>query len=216
MHSLLIISFHQEGRNLALADYEHKVSPFDLAQLDATEDGGIDKIRELQAFATRKPTEGPKNLIIIKEAQHLSLEAQNALLKTLEEPPLYTQIILTVSTAEALLPTVVSRCERLYQNLAPAQAQDSPDWTALKTVLKSSDAQIINHLEKLDLGDWVKLWHRLFQAKVNQEETLEELTLSQVKRYLAKLATLHQWSQENSNPKLIHLVAALNTPKIKS
>jgi hypothetical protein len=52
--------------------------------------------------------------IIIYPAQQLTLPAQNALLKTLEEPPLYVQIYLIIKNQDQLLPTILSRCEVKY------------------------------------------------------------------------------------------------------
>jgi DNA polymerase III delta prime subunit len=59
-------------------------------------------------------------LVIINDAENLTLEAQNALLKTIEEPAESTLIILTVEGTQGLLPTVLSRCEAVY--FAPVTA----------------------------------------------------------------------------------------------
>ncbi|MCG2685999.1 hypothetical protein L6258_01350 [Candidatus Parcubacteria bacterium] len=74
---------------------------------------GIDQVRDLGKFLSRKPFAAPQKAGIIPEAGDLTTEAQNALLKTLEEPPAHSQIILTTRGAAALLPTVVSRCQVL-------------------------------------------------------------------------------------------------------
>ncbi|SNX53854.1 DNA polymerase III subunit delta' [Thermoanaerobacterium sp. RBIITD] len=58
-----------------------------------------------------KPYNSLKKVFIIKEAEKMTEQAQNSILKTLEEPPLYGLFILTASKMEGLLPTVVSRCE---------------------------------------------------------------------------------------------------------
>ena len=60
-----------------------------------------------------KPYKGPYKVYIIKEAQDLSIEAQSAMLKTMEEPPEYAVIILLVNTDSLLLPTIRSRCETI-------------------------------------------------------------------------------------------------------
>lgn len=81
--------------------------------LDATVDGSIEKVRELQKFLhLRVPgADVIKRAVIIEHAEVLGREAQNALLKTLEEPPKDTIIICTVANRQELLPTVWSRLQ---------------------------------------------------------------------------------------------------------
>lgn len=71
---------------------------------------GIEKIRDLKEWSSFKPSEGKVKVAIIIEAQTLTTEAQNALLKTLEEPPKGTIIILSAPDKQNLLNTVTSRC----------------------------------------------------------------------------------------------------------
>ena len=74
---------------------------------------GIDQVREIQRMVGLKPYEGRYRVFIFDGAEHLSDEAANSLLKTLEEPP--QQVVLLLLTADwgALLPTIVSRCHQL-------------------------------------------------------------------------------------------------------
>ncbi len=74
---------------------------------------GIDQIREIEKATYLPPFEGKCRVIIIEDADLLSQEAGNGLLKTLEEPPPSVVFILVASDEEALLPTVVSRCQRV-------------------------------------------------------------------------------------------------------
>ena len=60
-----------------------------------------------------KPYQGPYKVYIIDRADLMTVEAQNALLKTIEEPPQYTVIMLLTENADLLLPTVTSRCVML-------------------------------------------------------------------------------------------------------
>jgi DNA polymerase-3 subunit delta' len=73
----------------------------------------IEQIRELQQSIAFKPYEARWRVILIDRAEQLTREAANALLKTLEEPPPGTMIILSAITIETLPPTVVSRCQRI-------------------------------------------------------------------------------------------------------
>ncbi len=68
------------------------------------------QIRQLIAAAQRKPYEGPVKVLVVDEAHRMNASAANALLKTLEEPPPGTVIILTAAMLGALPQTVVSRC----------------------------------------------------------------------------------------------------------
>lgn len=61
-----------------------------------------------------KPYYGPKKIYIINDCEKMTVQAQNALLKTLEEPPAYGVIILLTTNVEALLPTILSRCVVLH------------------------------------------------------------------------------------------------------
>lgn len=72
----------------------------------------IEQIREINQFLSRPPLEAERGVIIIQESQTLNEGAANALLKTLEEPGRATLILLAPSV-EALLPTLVSRCQRI-------------------------------------------------------------------------------------------------------
>ena len=74
---------------------------------------GIDQVRSLQGALTLSALRGRPKIAIVDEAQALTPEAQNAFLKTLEEPPGNTIVILVARNAGALLPTVRSRCQRI-------------------------------------------------------------------------------------------------------
>jgi len=73
---------------------------------------GIDEIRELRKTVSIKPTER-KRIIAIAEADKLTQEAANSLLKLLEEPPESTHFVLTTARPNTLLPTIISRCQEV-------------------------------------------------------------------------------------------------------
>jgi DNA polymerase-3 subunit delta' len=73
----------------------------------------IDQVRELQRRLRLHPVRARHKVAIFDEAHRLNLAAQNALLKTLEEPPGATLLILVASNVGSLLPTVLSRCQRV-------------------------------------------------------------------------------------------------------
>lgn len=65
------------------------------------------------------PYIGPYKIYIMNEAEKMTVQAQNALLKTLEEPPSYALILLLTTSVEAMLPTIVSRCVNLSMRPVP-------------------------------------------------------------------------------------------------
>lgn len=86
------------------------IDPLDIKEMDVEVGGNITEVRKIIHSVSLKPYKSSHKAIIIHSAQLLSPEAQNALLKTLEEPPLDTLIILTTPDRELLLPTIQSRC----------------------------------------------------------------------------------------------------------
>ena len=74
----------------------------------------IDQIRDLQKELAYRPYEAPRKACIIDGADRLNPAAGNALLKTLEEPPGNALIILLTAHVGAVLPTILSRCQRLH------------------------------------------------------------------------------------------------------
>lgn len=75
---------------------------------------GIKDIREqLVDDVEIRPYSGPYKIYIINDAQKMTLQAQNALLKTIEEPPIYAIILLLTDNPDAFLPTITSRCVTL-------------------------------------------------------------------------------------------------------
>ncbi len=83
---------------------------------------GVDVIREFVIDkVARTPQRGRAKVFIIKEADVLNVEAQNALLKTLEEPPGATYLILLVAGLDYLLPTAQSRCQVVRFQALPSE-----------------------------------------------------------------------------------------------
>ena len=81
----------------------------------------IDQIRDAIERSAYRPFEGRRRVVIVDDADAVNEEAQNALLKTLEEPPAASTFVLVTSRPDVLLPTVRSRCQRLrFGRLSPA------------------------------------------------------------------------------------------------
>ena len=73
----------------------------------------IDQVRDVIERSVYRPFEGRRRVVIVDEADAMASEAQNALLKTLEEPPASSMFVLVTCRPDVLLPTVRSRCQRL-------------------------------------------------------------------------------------------------------
>lgn len=79
----------------------------------------IEDIRDLKSFLANKPYYGPYQIAIIDNAEQMTIEASNAVLKTLEEPSRSTLLILITSKPKYLLKTICSRCQEIrFQSLA--------------------------------------------------------------------------------------------------
>lgn len=75
---------------------------------------GVDDIRvQINQDIAIKPYSSPYKIYLVDEAEKMNVQAQNALLKTIEEPPAYGVILLLTTNADAFLPTILSRCIRL-------------------------------------------------------------------------------------------------------
>jgi DNA polymerase-3 subunit gamma/tau len=97
---------------------------FDLIELDAASNRGIDEIRNLREKASFAPAGGADayKVYLVDEVHMLTEPAFNALLKTLEEPPAHVIFVLATTEAHKVPPTVVSRCQRFDFRRIPLSA----------------------------------------------------------------------------------------------
>ncbi len=91
---------------------------------------GIEQIRELRHLAMIKPLEG-RRMIIIAEADRMTVQAANSLLKLLEEPPETMHLILTASQVNSMLPTILSRCQEIRFGPLP---DNDIEWTLVEKI----------------------------------------------------------------------------------
>lgn len=91
---------------------------------------GVDEVRNIINEVYKKPFEGDKKVIIIYEGNKLTIQAQNALLKTIEEPPEGVHIIILCESLELILDTIKSRCE-IYK-LTPLTKKELYDYIIMK------------------------------------------------------------------------------------
>ena len=120
----------------------------------------IGQIRELQKQIIYEPLEASRKIYILADTERMNPEAENCLLKTLEEPPAASVLILLTSNIQALLPTTRSRCQILQFHPMPTQAlaeilvnkfSVAPDQAT--TLAIAADGAIGKALTQLEKGD---------------------------------------------------------------
>lgn len=84
----------------------------DIIEMDAASNNGVDDIRSIKDEISFLPTSSKYRVYIIDEVHMLSTGAFNALLKTLEEPPVHVKFILATTEPQKLPATIISRCQR--------------------------------------------------------------------------------------------------------
>ena len=87
-------------------------SILDIVELDAASNTGVDNVRELKEEAVFSPAAAKKRVYIIDEVHMLSMQAFNALLKIIEEPPEHLMFVLATTELQKVPATILSRCQR--------------------------------------------------------------------------------------------------------
>jgi DNA polymerase III subunit gamma/tau len=93
---------------LAIREGQH----LDVVEIDAASHGGVDDARDLREKAPTAPVQGREKVYIIDEAQRLSREAFDALLKVFEEPPPGVRFVLATTEPHKMPATIIGRCQR--------------------------------------------------------------------------------------------------------
>ena len=136
----------------------------------------IDQIRELQERIYEKPIASNKKVFVINDSDKMTEEAQNGLLKTLEEPPEYAVIILIATNENKLLNTIKSRClkigfsgisdEEIKRYIEKNNIMEVPSDSILK-LCSGSLGRLINISENLDLYKQIEtMTEELFTGKI--------------------------------------------------
>lgn len=169
---------------------ERGVNPIDI-NLNVYEKAmGIEDVRNIQKAILLKPFRGKTKAVIIDAYEDITPEAQNALLKILEEPPSNTIIAIITSKKELFLPTIISRCKVIVlQEKEIKLTQDD---------LSQCEATL-NVLLNGRIGDKLKIAQDIAQAKGNAAEWLKKAAVF-VKDKLTK---------ESSNLKYLNFLKEL-------
>ena len=162
----------------------------------------IEQIRNLQKRIQEKPVISNKKVYIINDAHLMTQEAQNCLLKTLEEPPEFATIVLIGSNETQFLPTIKSRCtimhfnkiekEELQKYLLENYGLNNISENMIEVfqgsigkAIQLKDKQekymhletIINQIEKINLIDLLNQCQSLYQAKEEIDEILDYINI---------------------------------------
>jgi len=126
----------------------------DVIEIDGASNRGIDEIRALRENVKFSPTQGKYKIYIIDEVHQITPDGFNALLKTLEEPPEFVKFIFATTHPQKVMPTIISRCQRMDFRRIPVieiisqlekiihQEKAAVDKDVLFAVAKSSDGSL--------------------------------------------------------------------------
>lgn len=172
MQSVLISSKNrQKGREEALKIFKDlKIDKFDIFIFEQEKAIGIQDIREIQQKIYLAPFKGDYKGVLIDATPGITVEAQNALLKTLEEPPESTIIIVQAQSSDELLPTILSRC-KVYKISSQKKYSDT-----------SKFLKILN--SENGIGERLKLAQDLSKDKNKALDFLEKLILTERKKLI--------------------------------
>ncbi len=182
----------------------------------------IDQIRAIEHLAVYRPLIGSHKICLIDEADTMTLEAANALLKTLEDPPGHCLFLLISSRPEHLLPTIRSRCIAVRFSPLPIDAIES--YLQSQLSMKSPDATLVasctegrlGHALDLDPEDLqVKLrqyWALLFGDQLSSTTHIFDISESLVKSNQV-LEAIH-WFQRGLRDLLLLSLETSNTPML--
>lgn len=144
---------------------------------EKTESIKIDEIREMQIKIAEKPIISSKKVYIINNAENMTVEAQNCLLKTLEEPPECVTIILVVNNENTVLTTIKSRCTKIAfteESKKELTEEEKIRYEALEKIFGNVQKYlIIDLLGKIDI---------LYNDKENIFENLDFINLILIKK----------------------------------
>lgn len=118
---------------------------YDVVEIDAASNNGVDNIRDLREEANYTPSRGKYRVYIIDEVHMLSQGAFNALLKTLEEPPAHVIFILATTEVHKLPATILSRCQRFdFKRIQPeTMAKRLEEVAGMENISLTAEAAIL-------------------------------------------------------------------------
>lgn len=179
----------------------------DVVEIDAASNRGINEIRELQEKIRFAPTVSRIKVYIIDEVHMLTVEAFNALLKTLEEPPAHVMFILATTEPHRIPETILSRCQRFdFHRLSLEEISDhlesilsregaSADKEALRLIALHGDGSLRDSISILEQcysysGGHITVDDVVLVLGVTPTERIRELIESIVERDVGRILEL--------------------------
>jgi DNA polymerase-3 subunit delta' len=126
----------------------------------------IDQIRDLNRQLCFAPVSGRFRVCVVYQAERMTNEAANSFLKTLEEPPPGNILILNATEPLDLLPTIVSRCQKVP--FQPLPVQDMTNWLVTQRGLDKETAMVLSRISSGSLGRAIKMCEGDFLEKRHQ------------------------------------------------
>lgn len=171
---------------------------------------GIEQARQIKDFLSLKPYQGSSQAVILICAENLTPDAQNALLKVLEEPPEGTIFILGASSEDQLLPTVLSRCQIVNLSM-PATSDKGKYQQEIEKLFGYSMEKRFQFIEKLDK----KEEFLLALASYFRQQMLKNLSNRELQVFLSDLIDAERWANQNVNIRAILEYLMLRIPSLK-
>ena len=152
---------------------------------------GVDDIRkQINDTIMIRPYSSYYKIYIVDEAEKMTAQAQNALLKTIEEPPSYAVIILLTTNPEAFLPTIISRCVQL--KLKPLQDFVVKQYLVESIGVPEANADVYAAFARGNLGKAIHLaesedFRLLYEEVLHLLKHIKEMNISELLDYIKKL-----------------------------
>ena len=121
----------------------------------------VDQVREMQRDLAFRPYEGKRRVCILTAADRMAPNMSNTLLKTLEEPPLHTVIILLANNPRLMLPTILSRCQLIRFNPLPSPSVSG--WLMKEKGLEEREAHLLASLSEGSPGKALEIQEEIGQ-----------------------------------------------------
>lgn len=152
---------------------------------------GVDDIRsQINNDVVIKPYSAPKKIYIINEGEKMTVQAQNALLKTIEEPPSYGVLILLTTSQEAFLPTILSRCIKL--KLKPLRDEMVKNYLMEKLQTEENDAGMYTAFAQGNLGRAISIaasedFRIMLQSVLDLLKRIGQMDISELLDYIRRI-----------------------------
>jgi len=178
----------------------------DVLYFETGEKLGIAEARKIKEHFSLKPYSASGRVVIIEDAGVLTPEAQNALLKTLEEPPKEAILILGAGSDAELLPTILSRCQIRHLE---ATSYDTPEYHRehiknLEGLLNASIEERFAFIEKLkDREQFLHSAVNFFRQQLLESTHERSYPLGPTRQFLQELLQAEEWAKQNVNTRAI-------------